>query len=188
MRFASTLNIAVIILVLSSSQAYAQGTLRPGFKGIEIGSPYSRELVSKRFVCETRARLAPEFLATLPADLRKLSGSGQCRLRLGERETIAQVPVLSLYFEFSSDDLVTQIGVTFDRRGFTSVLQALRERYGEETRVTKREDGVPLYDWLLPGGAVRLMETSASNGSHLLVLEKYPSPAGADSKERARDL
>ena len=110
----------LFVLLGFVSAAWATAAEPLAFKGIALGSPSTAIAQDPRYDCRaTRAPAADRI----------------CSLRHQEQETIAGVPVNSLFWFYYRGRL-TSIVINLDERHFDKVVTALQAKYGQgETRM-----------------------------------------------------
>ena len=115
---------AVLAVLLWTGLAWAAPAGKPepfGFKGIELGSDIASVSGNPRFECHSSRAPGADAI---------------CSLRPKETETIAGVPVKSLFFFYYGARL-TGITLHLEEKHFAQVVAALRAKYGETSVATE---------------------------------------------------
>jgi hypothetical protein len=137
--------LALGLLCLGSTHAAEP---RLGFKGLQLGDAYQDD---PRFSCHA---------------LRGPLGDSVCTLRSHERETIANVPLHSL-FRYYGNGRLTGLVLHIDAKDFTSVQAALAQRYGNapaRRETVRNYQGKTFenetYHWQRPDGSLTLIRSA----------------------------
>lgn len=117
----------------------------PGFKGAVLGSDLALIASDPRFDCRP---------------LRTPIADRVCDLRHGEKETIAGMPVASLFY-FYDGRALTGITMNLDEKHIQTVVDALTGKYGPSeirTETVRNLNGASFenrtWRWRLPGGTI----------------------------------
>ena len=105
---------ALAAFALAGSVLAAPPAERFAFKGIELGSGIAQIAGNPKFECRSSSAPAADTI---------------CGLRPRETETIAGVPVRSMFLFYYGGQL-TSMAIHLDERHFTQVADALRAKYG----------------------------------------------------------
>lgn len=135
-------------LALASTSALADPL---AFKGVELGASLARVASDPRHICQK---------VNTPI------GDTICNLKANEAETIAGVPVASLFYFFDLGSL-TGIQITVAEKDFSRVTEALAGKYGpgvlqaEKVKNLKGEDFENrTYTWKRPDGSLQALRYS----------------------------
>ena len=137
-------------ICLSTSLLYS-GDEPYDFKGIKLGSNISEIINNPHFICE---------------ELQIPIGDKMCRIESSEKETIARVPIETIYF-FYFNDILSRITVDFNSDYFHKVKTALQVKYGlpknEKVEMLENRMGAlfenHIYEW--------------ENSVSIIIAEKY---------------
>ena len=172
--------VALFLLLLFASPGSAQ--MSPfEFNGVALGSALASIERTSRFSCTEQPSPVADQV---------------CRLKSGERETIADAPVKGLFLYFYAGKL-EMISLTLDPKHFSDVVGALTKRYGTaslETETLQNVTGVAfenkIYSWRRDKATLeaqtygRNLETSSVIYRTDFSLEEYTRRSGTKPASR----